>query len=48
MLSLSVVGSYYLRQAYGCTHVQKQGEKKNKKSCTNNKRVRLLLSREGV
>ena len=23
-----VVGSYYLRQAYGCTHVQKQGEKK--------------------
>lgn len=47
MLSLSVVGSYYLRQAYGCTHVQKQGEK-NKKSCTNNKRVRLLLSREGV
>lgn len=46
MLSLLVVGSYYLRQAYGCTHVQKQGEK-NKKSCTNNKRVRLLLPEKG-
>ncbi len=34
MLSLLVVGSYYLRQAYGCTHVQKQGEKEIEKSCT--------------
>ena len=28
MLSLLVVGSYYLRQVYGCIHVQKQGEKR--------------------